>query len=183
MVQGGGTLTDIVDSNTRSRIMASVKTRDTKPEISVRKALRSRGFRFRVHASDLPGTPDIVVPGYDAVVFVHGCFWHRHGCERATTPGSRAAYWRRKFSDNVRRDRRDRRRLQRLGWQTFIAWECRIDRDVERIVRALKGGKQPNDPRSVSPAHTVEKTAPFHPPPGRVLKLGQIRMSTRSGLR
>jgi DNA mismatch endonuclease (patch repair protein) len=130
-------MTDIVDPLTRSRIMASVKTRDTRLELAVQRALRTSGYRIRVNATELPGSPDVVVPELRAVVLVHGCFWHRHGCDRTTTPRSRRSYWQRKFEENVRRDRRNRRRLRRMGWRTFTVWECKREHDIERIKRAL----------------------------------------------
>lgn len=117
--------------------MASVKTRATRPELAVQKAFTLSGYRISLNAKELPGSPDIVFPDLCVVVFVHGCFWHRHGCERNTTPRSHQSYWRWKFQDNVRRDRRDRRRLRQMGWRTFTVWECQQERDVKRIKRAL----------------------------------------------
>jgi len=94
----------------------------------VRSQLHRRGFRFRLHSKTLPGTPDIVLPKYRAVVFVHGCFWHRHsGCVHATVPKTRAAFWRRKFAANVVRDARAIRLLRSAGWRVFVVWECEVD--------------------------------------------------------
>ncbi len=130
-------MADIVDAKTRSRMMASVKRRGTLPELAVQHALRRVGYRLLLNRKALPGSPDVVIPDLRAVVFVHGCFWHRHGCERTTTPSSNSLYWKRKFEENLRRDRRNRRQLRRMGWRTFTVWECRRARDVERVIRAL----------------------------------------------
>ena len=98
-------MVDVVDKATRSRMMSGIQGKNTKPELLVRKYLHGRGLRFRLHARELPGKPDLVFPKYKAVVFVHGCFWHRHaGCKYATTPGSREQFWTNKLSENVARD-------------------------------------------------------------------------------
>src|SRR5437660_78914 len=109
-----------MDVNTplqRSVLMGKVGRANTRPEIAVRSILHNLGFRFRLHRSDLPGTPDIVLPRYGMVIFVHGCFWHRHaGCRKATSPKTNADFWRRKFEANRKRDRRNAARLRRDGW-------------------------------------------------------------------
>lgn len=116
---------DIVTPATRSRMMAAIGGRNTAPELAVRKGLHAAGLRFRLHRRGLPGRPDIVLPKYRSVVFVHGCFWHRHrGCRFATTPASNAEFWRQKFEGNVKRDKRQRVALRGLGWQVFTVWEC-----------------------------------------------------------
>ena len=112
----------------RSRVMSKIRGKDTRPELAVRSVLHRMGYRFRLHRRDLPGSPDIVLPKYRAVVFVHGCFWHRHeGCSKAytvkTDPEGR---WRKKFEQNVERDRRVRAELRKLGWKVIVVWECRI---------------------------------------------------------
>jgi DNA mismatch endonuclease, patch repair protein len=105
--------------------MRSVRRSDTTPEIAVRRALHSLGFRFRLHRKDLPGTPDIVLPKYRQAIFVHGCFWHRHpGCKKATSPKTRHQFWTEKFEHNVARDRRNEDALEQLGWSVSIIWEC-----------------------------------------------------------
>ncbi|MBX7532631.1 DNA mismatch endonuclease Vsr [Qipengyuania sp. 1XM1-15A] len=118
-------MTDTVDSKTRSRMMAGIGGKDTKPEMLVRRALHRRGFRFRLHAKDLPGRPDLVFPKYRAVVFVHGCFWHRHeGCRFATVPSTRADFWKKKFEANVARDQKVIAGIRAKGWRTAVVWEC-----------------------------------------------------------
>lgn len=121
----------------RSWNMSRVKGRDTKPELAVRSLLHRLGYRFRLHRQDLPGKPDIVLPGRRAVVLVHGCFWHRHpDCRYATTPKSNREYWQRKFAGNKERDRRQRAELAALGWKVIVVWECEL-RDIQALARSL----------------------------------------------
>lgn len=116
---------DRLTSAQRSKLMRRVKGKNTRPEKAVRSVLHRLGFRFRLHRKDLPGRPDIVLPKYRAVVFVHGCYWHRHGgCRRTTTPSARRAFWEEKFSANVERDRRNREALIGAGWRVLVVWEC-----------------------------------------------------------
>lgn len=134
-------MADIVDRATRSRMMARIRSRDTTPERIVRSYLHRAGLRFRLHGARLAGRPDLVLPRWHAVVFVHGCYWHRHaGCPRATTPATRRAFWERKFADNVARDRRNVRALRRDGWRVFVVWECGLSiRQLDRLVGDLRG--------------------------------------------
>jgi len=105
--------------------MARIKGKNTKPELAVRRALHALGYRFRLHRSDLPGRPDIVLPRYRTAIFVHGCFWHRHpGCPKASTPKTRSDFWKDKFQTNVARDRRDAKALENADWQVLVVWEC-----------------------------------------------------------
>lgn len=105
--------------------MARVRGQDTKPELVVRRLLHSMGYRFRLHRRDLPGSPDIVLPGYRKVVFVHGCFWHGHEeCHRAARPTSNAEFWNRKLDGNKRRDIETHQQLSSLGWQILVVWQC-----------------------------------------------------------
>jgi DNA mismatch endonuclease (patch repair protein) len=118
---------DKLSQDQRSALMARVKTRDTEPEIAVRKLLHSLGYRFRLTAHDLPGKPDIVLPKYKAAIFVHGCFWHGHKrCTRGTRPSSNADFWNHKIDGNIRRDRKVQRALKLLGWHVLVLWQCRI---------------------------------------------------------
>lgn len=119
--------TDNVDKVTRSRIMSAVRGKNTKPELALRRALHARGFRFRLHAGKVRGRPDLVLPKYRAVVFVHGCFWHRHqGCRYATIPSTRSEFWQAKFDANVARDSAVRRKLLEDGWRVATVWECAL---------------------------------------------------------
>lgn len=118
---------DVVDKKTRSKMMSGIRGRNTKPEIEVRKALHAAGFRFRLHRRDLPGSPDVVMPGRKVAIFVHGCFWHRHeNCRFAKLPSSRAGFWRLKLEGNAERDRRNQEALRTAGWRVLTVWECAI---------------------------------------------------------
>lgn len=119
-------MADVVDRATRSRMMSGIRGRDTKPELIVRSYLHKAGLRFRL-GMKLPGKPDLVFPKYRAVVFVHGCFWHRHaGCKYAAVPKSNAAFWRKKFKENVSRDCRVQELLEQAGWRVIVVWECNL---------------------------------------------------------
>ena len=114
-------------SEVRSRNMAAIRGKDTAPELAIRRILHAMGLRFRLHRKDLPGRPDIVLPKHRTVVFVHGCFWHRHkDCRHTTTPQTRQEFWQTKFASNVERDRRNRTDLQQLGWRVIVVWECEL---------------------------------------------------------
>ncbi len=117
---------DSVDKKTRSRIMSSVGRKDTAPEMELRRSLHKIGLRYRLHDKRLAGSPDIVFPRFEAVVFVHGCFWHRHGCKATTTPATNVAFWREKFDANVARDRRDIAILRHAGWRVAVVWQCSL---------------------------------------------------------
>ena len=117
--------------------MRQVHSKDTVPEKKVRSLLHGLGFRFRLHRSDLPGKPDIVLPKYRTVIFIHGCFWHRHpGCPKASTPATRRDYWLPKFERTKQRDRINQAKLIKLGWRVLIVWECEI-RDLEHLGEIL----------------------------------------------
>ena len=109
----------------RSALMARVRDKNSKPELAVRRLAHRLGYRFRLHYRKLPGTPDLVFPRLQKVIFVHGCFWHRHyGCVRTTSPRTRAAYWAEKFERNVERDQAKEGELRALGWKVLVVWEC-----------------------------------------------------------
>jgi DNA mismatch endonuclease (patch repair protein) len=110
--------------------MSKVRSKNTKPEKIVRSMLFSMGFRFRINRKDLPGRPDIVLPRYKTVIFVHGCFWHRHNCKDATMPKSNTDFWEKKFSANVERDKKVKSELVALGWKVITVWECEL-KDLE----------------------------------------------------
>lgn len=120
-------MADIVDKQTRSRMMAGIRGKDTKPELALRQALHARGFRFRLHAKNVHGRPDLVFPKHRAAIFVHGCFWHRHlGCRYTTTPSTRPQFWQAKFEANVARDSAVRATLLETGWRVAMVWECAL---------------------------------------------------------
>ena len=109
----------------RSRVMRAVKSANTTPELVVRRLVHALGYRYRLHGRDLPGAPDLVLPRLGKAIFVHGCFWHRHRCPAGeSTPGTRLDYWQAKFDRNVARDRRNLRKLRRMGWSVLVVWEC-----------------------------------------------------------
>lgn len=130
-------MTDIVSPQQRSAMMSRVRSSNTKPELALRRALHARGYRFRTHVRGLPGTPDVVFTRRRAAVFVHGCFWHRHGCGKTYTPKSRRDFWEEKFAANVERDKRVREALAREGWRVFVAWQCEIESDDELMDRLV----------------------------------------------
>jgi DNA mismatch endonuclease, patch repair protein len=117
---------DVVDRATRSRMMANIKAQNTKPEVALRRLLHSRGFRYTLHSSVLPGRPDIVFPSRRAAIFVHGCFWHSHGCALFKVPGTNREFWTKKFSENVRRDLSSQLGLIAAGWRVAVVWECAL---------------------------------------------------------
>lgn len=138
-------MVDIVDPATRSRMMSGIRGRDTAGERFLRSYLHRSGLRFRVNDSRLPGRPDLVFPAHATVVFVHGCFWHRHrGCPLAAVPSTRRMFWLGKFASNVERDRRTARMLRAAGWQVLVVWECQISVEAaERLFFRIvtNGGK------------------------------------------
>ena len=124
-------MVDVVSPADRSRMMAGIRWKNSQPELFVRRLLFASGYRFRLHRRDLPGTPDIVMPGRKVAIFVHGCFWHLHqGCRYAKMPATRPSFWKAKLEANVERDRRAVEKLQALGWRVLCVWECST-RDAE----------------------------------------------------
>ncbi len=140
---------DVVNKQTRSKMMSNIKSKNTKPELTIRSLLHQKGFRFRIHDKNLPGKPDIVLKKYNAVIFIHGCYWHRHeNCKLASTPRQNVEFWNKKFSDNMRRDSEVFYQLKLLGWRTAVIWECSI-RDkknlpdyVDRLVSWLQSDSE-----------------------------------------
>src|SRR5436305_1263544 len=121
-------MADIVKPQIRSRMMAGIRGRNTKPEMLVRSWIHKQGLRYRIHVPTLPGKPDLVFPKYRTVLFVHGCFWHQHsGCRFAYTPKQNAAFWQAKLHANVARDERQARELRALGWKVLTVWECSLN--------------------------------------------------------
>jgi DNA mismatch endonuclease (patch repair protein) len=130
---------DVFNPEERSRIMAKVRGENTSPERLVRSLIHKMGYRFRLNVKDLPGKPDIVLKKHKKVIFVHGCFWHQHeGCPHAARPSSNTEYWNKKLDRNMLRDRENMHKLEYLGWNVLIVWECET-RDREKLVDKLKG--------------------------------------------
>ena len=125
---------DVFAPEKRHEIMQNVKTKNTALEIKLRSLLHKNGFRFRVNRKDLPGKPDIVLPKYRAVIFVHGCFWHGHDCPRGQRPQTNADFWNQKIDRNVIRDKSDVSLLESLGWRVLIVWECEIKKKNEAVL-------------------------------------------------
>lgn len=117
-------MTDVVDKATRSRMMAGIRSKNTKPETIIRKGLHARGFRYSLHPKNLPGKPDIVMPKWRVAIFIHGCFWHRHGCSLSKMPANNAAFWNSKLTANKSRDASMKQQLIEAGWRTATVWEC-----------------------------------------------------------
>lgn len=117
---------DIVNSVTRSRMMSGIRGKNTSPELLIRKALHSRGFRYRIHPSELPGKPDLLLPKFNAAIFIHGCFWHGHDCRYFKTPKTRTEFWLNKIESNKVRDQKQIKALSSLGWRVLVVWECAI---------------------------------------------------------
>lgn len=132
-------MADIVSKAKRSSMMSGIRGKNTKPEKNVRSYLHKIGLRFRLHAKQLPGTPDIVLPRLKVAILVHGCFWHRHPrCRFAYEPKSNRRFWQKKFLENVERDRRQVAALRRAGWRVLTVWECKTaPEDLEKLVRRI----------------------------------------------
>lgn len=136
-------MADVVDKATRSRMMAGIKGKNTKPELSLRRCLHAAGLRYRLHSRELPGAPDLVLPKFGCAVFVHGCFWHWHECRHSKVPATRPEFWIEKLKKNRERDRRTVSLLTSSGWRCAIVWECAIRRDgsgerVSSVARSLE---------------------------------------------
>lgn len=134
---------DTVDPKKRSEIMSHIRGKNTKPELLIRSLLHRSGFRFRVHRRDLPGCPDIVLPKYKTIIFVHGCFWHQHsGCKKSTLPQTNITFWKNKLKKNLDRDLFVQNELEKSGWKVIIIWQCEISaiqKNPEIFFSNLKG--------------------------------------------
>ena len=130
-------MTDVFSKSKRSEVMSRIKGQNTKPELVVRSLLHRLGYRFRLHRTTLPGKPDIVLPRFKTVIFVHGCFWHRHkDCRFAYTPKSRTDFWLKKLESNVLRDIQVKSDLETLGWRVITIWECEL-RDMDKLSKKI----------------------------------------------
>jgi len=131
-------MADTLTKRERSKVMSKVRSADTKPEWILRCGLHRLGFRYRLRDARIPGRPDLVFPKYSSVVFVHGCYWHRHpDCKDASTPKSNTAFWLAKFSENVQRDERNRIELERRGWRVLVVWECELVNSTTDTIRTV----------------------------------------------
>ncbi len=132
-------MVDHLTKEKRSWNMSRIRSKNTEPEITVRKLLHNAGYRFRLHGKDLPGKPDIILPKYKTVIFVHGCFWHRHtNCVDATTPKSRTEFWNNKFAMNVKRDQKVKQLLKSEGWKVIVIWECQTDnKNLNKLCQSI----------------------------------------------
>lgn len=119
-------MADIVSPSVRSRMMSGIKSKNTRPEMLIRRQLHGMGFRYRLHSKHLPGKPDIIFPKYHAVIFIHGCFWHGHDCSLFKWPSSNTEFWKNKINSNRERDIRNKQKLQASSWRVAIVWECAI---------------------------------------------------------
>lgn len=137
---------DVVSPEVRSRMMSGIRGKDTKPELALRRALHRDGFRYRLHAKNLPGRPDLVFPRFKAAVFVNGCFWHGHeGCKYFKIPSTRTDFWTKKLDSNRARDRLRRDQLEGSGWRTAVVWECAMRHQQSEVVEQVErwlGGDQ-----------------------------------------
>lgn len=134
-------MVDNLTPEERSRLMSRVRDKNTKPEMVVRRLAHRLGYRFRLHRRDLPGSPDLVFPSKKKIIFVHGCYWHRHDCKKATTPKTNVDFWQKKFDANTARDDRNLRDLREMGWETLVIWQCeaqRLDELADRLVHYLE---------------------------------------------
>ncbi len=130
---------DHLSEERRSWNMSRIKGKNTSSELKVRKVLHAMGYRFRLHRKDLPGKPDIIIGKYKTVIFVHGCFWHRHkNCNYCTTPTGNRDFWLKKFEGNVLRDKKNQKKLRELGWKVFVVWQCETI-NPEKIEKKLSG--------------------------------------------
>ncbi|MHB1687810.1 MAG: very short patch repair endonuclease [Ignavibacteriaceae bacterium] len=130
---------DIWDKEKRSDVMRKIKGKNTKPELILRSALFKQGYRFRIHKKDLPGKPDVFLPKYKTIIFVHGCFWHYHkNCPEGRIPSTNSKFWKEKLEKNVVKDKRHNSQLRKLGWKVIIVWECEVEKKLEKILKKIE---------------------------------------------
>jgi DNA mismatch endonuclease, patch repair protein len=125
-------MVDVFTKTKRSEVMSNIRGRNTKPELLIRKALFNKGFRYRLHVRNLPGKPDLVLPDYNAVIFIHGCFWHRHDCHLFKWPSTRPDFWKSKINRNQAVDLQTYRKLKKDGWYILTIWECALKGKTRR---------------------------------------------------
>jgi DNA mismatch endonuclease (patch repair protein) len=146
---------DIMSRQERSERMSRIRGKDTIPELVVRKHVWREGFRYRLHAKELPGKPDLVFPALRIAILVHGCYWHGHRCQRGRVPKTNSPFWSEKFATNMARDRRNRARLKALGWTVLTVWECELSTipkrraTLQRVVERLRRAKEENSAKTL----------------------------------
>lgn len=129
---------DIWSKQKRSEVMSRIKGKDTKPELILRSQLFRLGFRFRLHQKNLPGKPDIVLPKYHTVIFVHGCFWHNHkNCKEGRIPSTNSTFWKEKLQHNISKDNKNIKELKKCNWKVIVVWECEIEKHLEKTVKKI----------------------------------------------
>ena len=132
-------MVDRISEEHRSWNMSRIRGANTKPELQLRSLLHGAGYRFRLHKPKLPGRPDVILKKYRTVIFVHGCYWHRHSnCPNATTPGTRTNFWQAKFDDTVERDKRKTAELRGYGWRVITVWECELEKDPQGVLDDIR---------------------------------------------
>lgn len=135
-------MVDIFTREKRSAIMSSIKSKNTKPEMAVRRQVFAAGFRYRLHHRNLPGKPDLVLARYNIVVFVHGCFWHGHECQNGRLPKTNREFWKKKITKNIENDLRATKILRSSGWKVVTIWECQLERGITKLLTTLRSLKK-----------------------------------------
>ena len=129
---------DVFSKKKRSEVMSLIRSKNTKPELYVRSFLHKKGYRFRLHQKNLPGSPDLVLKKHGVVIYVNGCFWHHHNCGKYKIPKTNRKFWLNKFKNNKKRDRLNTLKLRKLGWRVYKIWECKINKQTQSLVKNLK---------------------------------------------
>jgi DNA mismatch endonuclease (patch repair protein) len=155
---------DTLSPADRSRVMAQVRSKDTKPEMAARRLTHALGYRYRLHGGKLPGKPDLVFAGRKKVIFVHGCYWHGHqGCPNYRVPKSGRDYWVAKLEGNIARDRAHQEKLREMGWESLVIWECELKKEPEKVaekIQAFLGPARANSAKKKTPASEEASTRP-----------------------
>ena len=129
---------DVFSKKKRSEVMSLIRSKNTKPELYVRSFLHKKGYRFRLHQKNLPGSPDLVLKKHGVVIYVNGCFWHHHNCGKYKIPKTNRKFWLNKFKNNKKRDRLNTLKLRKLGWKVYKIWECKVNKQTQSLVKNLK---------------------------------------------
>ena len=137
-------MVDVVTPEKRSAMMSGIRSKNTKPEIAVRKRVFAEGFRYRLHARNLPGKPDLVLARYNVAVFIHGCFWHGHECKNGRLPKTNRDFWKKKITKNIENDLRATKALRSSGWKVVTIWECQLEKGTAKLLTLLKNLRKPD---------------------------------------